>query len=150
MLQFLLHLHLTQWWFFIDIVLKDEVFLPSKSIASNYGCCFLSFAIQIKLSSKNERTLGPIFILWISFQSSQIYLSPEKLRKCFLFNFAKTLKFLNDEIYKYSRVRNKHSPTLINFLSFFQGLWSYSGLHRAYFSSITYKWGYACFFCQIF
>ena len=45
----------------------------------------------------------------------------------------------------YSRVRNKHSPTLINFLT-------YSGLHRAYFSSISirYKWGYAYSFCQIF
>ena len=27
-----------------------------------------------------------------------------------------------------SRVRNKHSPTLINLLTFFQGLRSYSGL----------------------
>ena len=34
-------------------------------------------------------------------------------------------------------VRNKHSPTLINFLSFFQGLQPYSGLHRDYFSSIS-------------
>ena len=30
---------------------------------------------------------------------------------------------------KYSRVRNKHSRTLINFLTFFQGLRPYSGLH---------------------
>ena len=53
---------------------------------------------------------------------------------------------------KYSWVRNKHSPTLINFLFFFQGLRPYSGLHRAYFSSISirYKWGYAYSFCQIF
>ena len=53
---------------------------------------------------------------------------------------------------EYSRVRNKHSPTLINFLTFFQGLRPYSGLHRAYFSSISirYKWGYAYSFCQIF
>ena len=36
----------------------------------------------------------------------------------------------------HSRVRNKHSPTLINFLTFFQGLWPYSGLHQAYSSSI--------------
>ena len=52
----------------------------------------------------------------------------------------------------YSRVRNKHSPTLINFLTFFQGLRPYSGLHRAYFSSINirYKWGYANSFWQIF
>jgi hypothetical protein len=52
----------------------------------------------------------------------------------------------------YSRVRNKHTPTLINFLTFFQGLWPYSGLHRAYFSSISirYKWGYAYSFRQIF
>ena len=51
-----------------------------------------------------------------------------------------------------SRVRNKHSPMLINFLTFFQGLRPYSGLHRAYFSSIRimYKLGYAYSFCQIF
>ena len=53
---------------------------------------------------------------------------------------------------KYSRVWNKHSPTLINFLTFFQGLLPYSGLHRAYFSSISirYKMGYAYSVCQIF
>ena len=52
----------------------------------------------------------------------------------------------------YSRVRNKHTPMLINFLTFFQGLRPYSGLHRAYLSSISirYKWGYAYSFCQIF
>ena len=52
----------------------------------------------------------------------------------------------------YSRVRNKRTPTLINFLSFFQGLRPYSGLHRAYLSSISirYKWGYAYSICQIF
>ena len=51
----------------------------------------------------------------------------------------------------YSRVRNKRTPTLINFLTFFQGLRPYSGLHRAYLSSISirYKWGYAYSFCQI-
>ena len=54
--------------------------------------------------------------------------------------------------YQYSRVRNKHSPTIINFLTFFQGLRPYSRLHRSYFSSISirYKWGYAYSFCQIF
>ena len=31
--------------------------------------------------------------------------------------------------YQYSRVRNKCSPTIINFLTFFQGLRPYSGLH---------------------
>ena len=30
---------------------------------------------------------------------------------------------------EYSRVRNKRSPTIINFLTFFQGLRPYSGLH---------------------
>ena len=52
----------------------------------------------------------------------------------------------------YSRVRNKHTPTIIYFLAFFQGLWPYSRLHRAQLSSISirYKWGYACSFCQIF
>ena len=51
---------------------------------------------------------------------------------------------------QYSRVRNKHNPTLIKFFTFFQGLRPYSGLHRAYLSSIRYKWGYAYSFCQIF
>ena len=32
------------------------------------------------------------------------------------------------EVY-YSRVLNKRSPTIINYLSFFQGLRPYSGLH---------------------
>ena len=55
-------------------------------------------------------------------------------------------------IRKYSRVRTKHTPTLINFLNFFQGLRPYSGLHRAYLSSIRirYNWGYAYSFYQIF
>ena len=45
----------------------------------------------------------------------------------------------------YSRVRNKHTLMVINFLTFFQGLQPYSGLHSAYFRiiSIRYKWGYA-------
>ena len=30
----------------------------------------------------------------------------------------------------HSRVRNKHTPTFINFWNFFQGLWSYYGLKR--------------------
>ena len=38
--------------------------------------------------------------------------------------------------YSYSRVRNKHSPTLINFLTFFQGLRPYSGLNRGYLSIV--------------
>ena len=52
----------------------------------------------------------------------------------------------------YSRVWNKHTPTLINFLTFFQGLQPYFGFHRAYFGSICirYKWGYAYSFCQNF
>ena len=58
----------------------------------------------------------------------------------------------NNAVSTYSRVRNKHTPTLINFLTFFQGLRPYSWLHRAYLSSISirYKWGYAYSFCQIF
>ena len=52
----------------------------------------------------------------------------------------------------YSRVWNKRTPTLINLLAIFQGLRPYTGLHRAYLSSIIirYKWGYAYSFCQIF
>ena len=52
----------------------------------------------------------------------------------------------------YSRVRNKHSSTLILFLTFFQGLRAYSGLHRAHLSSISimYKWGYAYSFDNFF
>ena len=40
----------------------------------------------------------------------------------------------------YSRVRNKHTPMLINFLTFFQRLQPYSGLHRAYLSSISIRY----------
>ena len=52
----------------------------------------------------------------------------------------------------YSRVRNKRSPTLINFLTFFQALRPYSGLRRSYHCSISirHKWGYAYSFFQIF
>ena len=39
----------------------------------------------------------------------------------------KGLKFAS--VVEYSRVRNKHSRTLINFLTFIQGLRPYSGLH---------------------
>ena len=41
---------------------------------------------------------------------------------------------------------------LLFFFDFFQGLRPYSGLHKAYFSSISikYKWGYAYSFCQNF
>ena len=65
------------------------------------------------------------------------------------------MMFKNQSVTKniYSRVRNKHSPTLINFLTFFQGLHLFSGLHRAYLSSLSrrYKRSYTLvFFCQIF
>ena len=50
--------------------------------------------------------------------------------------------------YKGSRFRNKCTSTIINFLTLFQGLRPYSGLHRAYFSSLSirYKWGYTYHF----
>ena len=60
--------------------------------------------------------------------------------------------FLDFKVSRYSIVRNTYSPMIINSLTFFQGLGPYSGLHRAYFSSISirYKWGYAYSFSQIF
>ena len=53
---------------------------------------------------------------------------------------------------KYSRVRNKRTPMIINYLTFFQELLTYSGLNRAYLSSISvrYKWGYAYSFLTNF
>ena len=53
-------------------------------------------------------------------------------------------KQLDSFLLYYSRVRNNHSPMFIKFLTFFQRLWPYSRLHRAYFISISirYKWGY--------
>ena len=55
-------------------------------------------------------------------------------------------------IFLYSRVRNKHSPTFINFWNFFQGLWSYYGLKRLkfYYISLHILRGYVYSFCQIF
>ena len=52
----------------------------------------------------------------------------------------------------YSRVRNKHTPTLINFWNFFQGLRSYSGLKRlkVYYISLHILGGYVYSFCQIY
>ena len=65
---------------------------------------------------------------------------------------SRLLRISQNMVFHYSRVRNKHTPTLINFLTFLQGLRPYSGLHRAYLGgiSIRYKWGYAYSFCQIF
>ena len=50
----------------------------------------------------------------------------------------------------YSRVWNKHTPTLINFLTFFQGLQPYSGLHRVYLSSISIKYKVGMGLCLFF
>ena len=67
-------------------------------------------------------------------------------------NCSKTIWTSAKLFWTYSWVQNKHSPTLINFLTLFQGLQPYSGLHRAYLSSVSirYKCGYAYSFCQIF
>ena len=50
-------------------------------------------------------------------------------------------------IYFKSKVNSRFKK---DFLTFFQGLWPYSRLHRAYLSSIRYKWCYAYSFCQTF
>ena len=52
----------------------------------------------------------------------------------------------------HSRVRKKRTPTPINCMTFYQGLWPYSELHSAYLSSISrrYKWGYTYFFLPNF
>ena len=52
----------------------------------------------------------------------------------------------------YSRVRNKRTPTFINFWHLFQGQRSYYGLKRlkVYYISFYILRGYHCFFCQIF
>ena len=52
---------------------------------------------------------------------------------------SRSIFFEDTSLAPYSRVRNKHSPMLINFLTFFQGLRPYSGLHRGYFSGM-YKY----------
>ena len=59
---------------------------------------------------------------------------------------------MKENIQRYSRLRNKHTPTLIKFLTFFQWLRPYSRFHTAYFSSISirYEWGYAYSFWLIF
>ena len=76
-------------------------------------------------------------------------------RKCSSFKetwLKRFSAFNTEKQIAYSRAWNKCTPTLINFLPFFQGLRPYFGLHRAYLSglSIRYKWGYAYFFYQIF
>ena len=52
----------------------------------------------------------------------------------------------------YSRVRNKHTPTFINFWNFFQGLRSYYGLKRLkfYWISLHILRGYVYSFSHIF
>ena len=64
-------------------------------------------------------------------------------------HYGQILQILSNN---YSKVWNKRIPTLIDFLTFFQELWPYSRLDRAYLSiiSMRYKWGYAYSFCQIF
>ena len=52
--------------------------------------------------------------------------------KTFSVSFLKPYGFqiIGEKVYlRYSRVQNKRSPTIINFLTFFQGLRPYSGLH---------------------
>ena len=52
----------------------------------------------------------------------------------------------------YSRVWNKHTPTFINFLNFFQGLQSYYGLKRLkfYYTRLHILRGYVYHLFQIF
>jgi hypothetical protein len=59
---------------------------------------------------------------------------------------------LTSSVCTYSRVRNKHTPTFINFWIFLQGLWSYYGLNRLKFYNIRLHIlkGYVYSFCQIF
>ena len=71
--------------------------------------------------------------------------------RCGFYNCANVQEAGTLSTLAYSRVRNKRSPKIINFLTFFQGLRPYSGLHRAYFCSISikYKWGYAYSFSSL-
>ena len=66
--------------------------------------------------------------------------------------FSKDIIYYLSSITSYSRVRNKRTPTIINFWNFFQGLWSYYGLkrHKFYYISLHILRGYVYYFCQIF
>ena len=55
--------------------------------------------------------------------------STELLGQQKLISKKKELLWKNSSLDNYSRVWNKRSPTIINFLTFFQGLRPYSGLH---------------------
>ena len=107
-------------------------FLSSLALPSKRACLISTFLYSLHHASmKNSLSKFIYYIYLISGKVTFAYISfPPKN-------------------YVYSRVRNKHSPMLINFLTFFQGLRPYSGLHRAYFRSISirYKVGYAYSFC---
>ena len=114
--------------FFLDIFL--EIFIEIIPWNVYYFCCIYS-----------SNKLLVIWYWWIL----QSHLVLEKNTKLEVISENVSLVFMffrKERITFYSRVRNKHSPTLINFLTFFQGLRLYSGLHRAYFRCIRYKWGY--------
>ena len=66
-----------------------------------------------------------IFFNWKLFKDSIYYLPDITVDE----KYCETVAVFTITKVNYSRVRNKHSRTLINFLTFFQGLRPYSGLH---------------------
>jgi hypothetical protein len=128
-------------FFFLLFLLCFRLFFlfREKRITETYFFWYITITARIKSEVMSEG----IYFLVISSKNDSPLTFQSKVK-----SWGTVIRF----IFVYSRVRNKHSPTLINFLTSFQGLQPYSGLHRVYLSSISirYKWGYAYSFCQIF
>ena len=97
---------------------------------------------EARLQTMNRKVVWLDFYLEFLFPSA-IWIDYKTLHN---FIFTKELSMY------YSRVRNKHTPTFINFWDFFQGLQSYYGLKRLkfYYISLHILRGYIYSFCQIF
>ena len=92
---------------------------------------------------KEGKGLLTTISFWMSFQCLKVCIWSR-------FDFEFDYIYKNLLIFKlddYSRVRNKHTPTFINFWNFFQGLPSYCGLKRLkfYYISLHILRGYPSF-----
>ena len=89
----------------------------------------------------------------VALKSKSDYILTE--RRLWPSNFLSRIRwyqFQKQTGFSYSRVRNKRTPTFIDFCHFLQGLQSYYGLKRLKFYCISLHIlrGYIYYFCQIF
>ena len=104
------------------------------------------FELPNKSTDHNKQIGREYFVIW--YMKNEVWWKQVKQVK----KTNQACSLINRSSIFVCSASNTRTPTFINFLIFFQGLWPYSRLHRAYFSSISirYKWGYAYSFCQTF